>query len=358
MSRFDSKAISEIAPYVAGEQPKDMKYIKLNTNENPYPPSPKVEKAIKNFDYSSMRLYPDPDASVLKAAISKAENVDAENVFCSNSSDEILAMVFMAFFGGGKEVAFPDVTYSFYPVWCDVFGAKAKIVPLKSDWSIDFEKFPTDCGGIVVCNPNAPTGIAVKKERIERVAAENRNTLIVCDEAYIDFGGESSVELTKNYDNIIVVKTLSKSRSLAGARVGYAIANADLIKTLEKTKNSFNSYTLDRFTIEIAAAAVEDEQYFENCRKKVIGTRNRAVEELRNIGFDALDSSANFIFVSPLKTKVSAKDLYSQLKSHGILVRYWDKPRISDWLRISVGTDAEMKALIDAVKEIIKAKRP
>jgi histidinol-phosphate aminotransferase len=299
-----------------------------------------------------LRLYPDPDVSILKAAISKAESVNAENVFCSNSSDEILAMVFMAFFSGGKKVVFPDVTYSFYPVWCEVFDAKSKIIPLKSDWSIDFEKFPTDCGGIVICNPNAPTGIAAKREQIEKTAAKNKNSLVVCDEAYIDFGGESSVELTKNYDNILVVKTLSKSRSLAGARVGYAIGNADLIKTLEKMKNSFNSYTLDRFSIEIATAAVEDTEYFENCCKKVIGTRNWAVEEMRKIGFEVLDSSANFIFVSP--TKIGAKDLYSKLKSRGILVRYWDKPRISDWLRISIGTDSEMKTLIDAIKEIIE----
>jgi histidinol-phosphate aminotransferase len=328
-----------------------MKYIKLNTNENPYPPSPKVEQAIKNFDYSSMRLYPDPDACILKAAISRAERVNIENIFCSNSSDEILAMVFMAFFSGGKAVAFPDVTYSFYPVWCGVFGAKPKIVPLKPDWNIDFENFPNDCGGIVICNPNAPTSIAVKRERIERTAAENKNSLIVCDEAYIDFGGESSAELTKNFDNVIVVKTLSKSRSLAGARVGYAIGNAELIKTLEKMKNSFNSYTLDRFSIEVAAATIEDVEYFENCCKKVIGTRERAIEGLRDIGFEALDSSANFIFVSP--PKISAGDLYSKLKSHGILVRHWNKPRISNWLRISIGTDSEMKTLIDTIKKII-----
>ena len=350
MSRFDGKMIIGIEPYTAGEQPKDMKYVKLNTNENPYPPSPKVENIIKKFDYSTLRLYPDPDASVLKRAISEYECVNHENIFCGNSSDEILAMAFMAFFSG-KEIIFPDVTYSFYPVWCNIFGAKPKIIPLKPDWTIDTEKFDANFGAALICNPNAPTGIALKKSKIEELVRKNPNSLIVCDEAYIDFGGESAIGLSKKYDNILLIKTLSKSHSLAGARVGYAVGNTQLIESLDKVKNSFNSYTLDRLSIEIAAAAIQDIDYFKNVRQKVIGTRNWVSGELRKIGFDVLESSSNFIFVSP--PKISAQNLYLTLKSKGILVRYWNKERISDRLRISIGTDSEMKILIDATKEIL-----
>jgi len=351
MSRFDGKMLDGLVPYVAGEQPKDMKYIKLNTNENPYSPSPKVMRAINDFDVSTLKLYPDTDASELKEAVGEFYEIKEENIFCGNSSDEILAMAFMAFYSG-KEITFPDITYSFYPVWCNIFDIKKQIIPLKNDWTIDFENFPTETDGIVICNPNAPTGIAVKRAQIEEVTRKNPNTLVLCDEAYIDFGGESCIELTREYDNILVVHTLSKSRCLAGARVGFAIGNAELISSLNAIKNSFNSYTLDRLTIKIASAAIKDRDYFENCRQKVIGTRDRAVLLLREIGFEVLDSSANFIFASPPKA-IAAKDLYLKLKEAGILVRYWNKERIGDWIRITVGTDSEMKALIDGIKKII-----
>ncbi|MCL1946032.1 MAG: histidinol-phosphate transaminase [Chitinivibrionia bacterium] len=352
MSKFDSKMLDGLTPYVAGEQPKDMKYIKLNTNENPYSPSPKVAQAINDFDCSSLKLYPDPDASELKDAISEFYEINIENIFCGNSSDEILAMAFMAFFSG-KKIAFPDITYSFYPVWCDIFGVKKQIIPLKNDWTIDFENFAKETDGIVICNPNAPTGIAVKRAKIEEVLQKNPNSLVLCDEAYIDFGGESCIELTNKYDNILVVHTLSKSRCLAGARVGFTVGNADLISSLNAIKNSFNSYTLDRLTIKIASAAIRDKDYFENCRQKVIGTRNIAVLQLRQIGFEVLDSSANFIFASPPKNIISAQNLYKKLKENGVLVRFWNKERISDWVRITVGTDSEMKTLIDEIKKIL-----
>ena len=344
-----------LVPYVAGEQPKDMKYIKLNTNENPYSPSPKVLEAIKNFDYSALKLYPDPEAGELKEAVSEFYGVEQKNVFCGNSSDEILAMAFMAFFTGDKTLIFPDITYSFYPVWCDVFGIKKQIIPLKDDWTFDFENFPKNAGGIVICNPNAPTGIAVKRAQIEDILRKFPDTLILCDEAYIDFGGESCIELTQKHDNILVVHTLSKSRSLAGARVGFAIGNAELISSLDSIKNSFNSYTIDRLSLKTAAAAIKDREYFENCLKKVIGTRNWATQELRKLNFEVLESSANFIFARPTKfisEGMSAQKLYEKLKENGILLRFWNKPRISDWLRITVGTDAEMKALLDEIAKL------
>jgi histidinol-phosphate aminotransferase len=335
------------AEYVAGEQPKDMKYIKLNTNENPYPPSPKIVEIIKNFDCSTLKLYPDPECTELKTAISQYYGVAGENIFCGNSSDEIIAMAFMAFFTG-KTIAFPDITYSFYPVWCDVFGISKKIVPLKNDWTIDCENFPMDCGGLVICNPNAPTGIAMSCAEIEKIVQKHSDSLVLVDEAYIDFGAKTCIKLTEKYENLLVVQTLSKSRCLAGMRVGFAVGNPDLINSLNVVKNSFNSYTIDRLSIVVATAAVNDGEYFENCCKKVIGTRNWVIEELLKLGFETLASSANFIFVRPPKPLTASK-LYSDLKTAGILVRFWNKPKISDWLRISIGTDAEMKALIDKI---------
>ena len=351
MSKFDGKMLSGLVPYAAGEQPKDMKYVKLNTNENPYSPSPKVKDVINNFDYSTLKLYPDPECTELKNAISQFYKVSNDSIFCGNSSDEIIAMVFMAFFSG-KTIAFPDITYSFYPVWCDIFGISKKIIPLKNDWTIDSENFPSDCGGLVICNPNAPTGIAMSCAEIEKIVQKNPNSLVLVDEAYIDFGGESCIKLTEKYDNLLIVQTLSKSRSLAGIRVGYAIGNPDLINSLNVVKNSFNSYTIDRLAIAVAAAAVSDGEYFENCCKKVIGTRNWAAGELKKLGFEILPSSANFIFANPPK-EFSAEKMYLDLKANGVLVRFWNKPKISDWLRISIGTDSEMKILIDKIKEII-----
>ena len=351
MSKFNGKMLDGLVPYTAGEQPKNMKFVKLNTNENPYSPSPKVAEVIANFDYSTLKLYPDPESTELKCAISKFYGVADDKIFCGNSSDEIIAMAFMAFFSG-KTIAFPDITYSFYPVWCDIFGVSKKIIPLKNDWTIDCENFPSDCGGLVICNPNAPTGIAMTRAEMEKILQKHPNALVLCDEAYIDFGGESSIELTGKYDNLLVVHTLSKSRCLAGARVGFAIGNAELIKSLNIVKNSFNSYTIDRLAMKIAVAAIEDREYFENCCKKVIGTRNWVTDELQKSGFEVLPSSANFIFAKPPK-QFSAEKLYSDLKANGVLVRYWNKPKISDRLRISIGTDAEMKVLLDKVREIV-----
>ena len=350
MSKFNGKMLDGLVPYVAGEQPKNMKFVKLNTNENPYSPSPKVAEVIANFDYSTLKLYPDPESTELKNAISKFHGIPDEYIFCGNSSDEIIAMAFMAFFSG-KTVAFPDITYSFYPVWCDIFSVSKKIIPLKNDWTIDSDNFPSDCGGLIICNPNAPTGIAMSRAEIEKILQKHSHSLVLVDEAYIDFGGESCVNLVEKYDNLLVAQTLSKSRSLAGMRVGFAIGNPELINSLNIVKNSFNSYTTDRLAIAVATAAVNDREYFENCCKKVIGTRNWATSELQKLGFEVLPSSANFIFAKPPK-ELSAEKLYSDLKANGVLVRYWNKPKISDWLRISIGTDSEMKILVDKVREI------
>ena len=347
-----SKRAAALTPYTAGEQPKDKKYIMLNTNENPYPPSPEVVRAIRTFDLKQLKLYPDPDAGVLRRAVADYEGVKEENVFLGNGSDEVLSFAFFALFDGN--VIFPDITYSFYPVYCDFYGITYTRKPLNGDFAVNVNDYVSaGCGGIVLANPNAPTSVLLEKTQTEKIIASNKCNVIV-DEAYIDFAerGASCVPLTEKYGNLLVVKTFSKSYSLAGIRCGYAVGNKELIAALNAAKNSFNSYPLDGIAQAAAAAAVRDREYFDECREKVISTRESLALRLRSRGFTVLDSSANFLFVSP-PDSISAADFYTRLRENGILVRYWNAPRIDTFLRITVGTDGEAETLLETADKII-----
>lgn len=353
--RFWSGRIRDAVPYVAGEQPKDRKFIKLNTNENPYPPSPKVAKAIAETADERLRLYPDPDNTVLREACSKVFGVPTDHIFCGNGSDEILAFAFQAFFDeagpDASPVVFPDITYSFYEVYASYFRVPVKLSPLKEDFSICLEDFKGDNGGVVLANPNAPTGQALPLAQIREVVEANPDRVVLVDEAYGDFGGESALSLVEECPNLLVVHTLSKSRSLAGLRVGLAFGNPDLIAALCCVRDSINSYTVDRLAQAAAAAAVLDTEWFSECREKVMITREWTAKELTKLGFRVIPSSANFLFVC--HPERDGKELFSALRERGILVRRWDRPRIDQYLRITVGTDAEMESLIKEVKEIL-----
>lgn len=354
--RFWSPDVRELEPYVPGEQPKIQNLLKLNTNENPYPPSPKVVAAVQSVLANSadvLRLYPDPDATALKQAIAKQQQVEVSHVFVGNGSDEVLAHIFKAFFVQDKPILYPDITYSFYPVYSQFFGimAKTKIVPLNDDFEIVVDDYKQPNGGIIITNPNAPTSIALGLSAIEEILQANPDSVVVIDEAYVDFGAQSAVSLVKKYDNLVVCQTTSKSRSLAGLRVGFAIAQPHLIAALEAVKNSFNSYPIDRFAIVAAVASFEDQAYFEEQCQKVITSREKLVFNLEKIGFKVLPSKANFIFATfPSK---DAGELAKALREYGIIVRYFNKPRINQFLRITVGTDAENQRLVDTLKQEI-----
>ena len=352
MSKYWSELLSRLTPYEAGEQPQDQTYIKLNTNENPYPPSPKALERIKVLASAELRLYPDPEARELKAAIAEYYKVTAENIFVGNGSDEVLAHTFQAFFIGDRPLFYPDITYSFYPVYCDLYGITPQTVALTEGFEIDLDAYPTDKGGIIFPNPNAPTGRYLETDNIEALLKRNSETVVVVDEAYIDFGGESCIPLIKKYPNLLVVQTFSKSRSLAGLRVGFAIGDAELIRGLDTVKDSFNSYPLDRLAIGAAIEAVKDKAHFEECCKKVIETREWTEEKLKKLGFDIIPSRANFLMVQHKGEE--AKRLYKELKKAGVLVRYFAKPKINNCLRITIGTDEEMKTFIDRLKVILK----
>lgn len=350
MKEFWSKRILDAVPYTPGEQPKDRKFIKLNTNECPYPPSPKALEAIKAAADSSLRLYPDPECLALRQAIAKREGLTPEQVFCSNGSDEVLAFAFQAFFDPDREVVFPKITYSFYPVYTDYFGLKRREVPMNPDFSDPVDLLCGQNGGVVLCNPNAPTGIAVGLDVVEKLLQANPDVVVIVDEAYVDFGADSAVGLIGRYPNLLVIQTASKSRALAGLRVGWAMGNENLIRGLCCVRDSINSYTLDRAALAGAAAAVEDEDYFQQIRKKVMDTRERSAKALKEIGFTVLPSQANFLFVShPART---GRELLDGLRERGILVRWWANPIIENWLRITVGTDQEMEALASALREL------
>lgn len=351
MKKLWSKRIQELEAYVPGEQPKDKKYIKLNTNENPYPPSPKAIAAMREAVGDDMRLYPDPECSAVTAAIAARFGVAKEQVFVGNGSDEVLAMCFPAFFDTDSTILFPDITYSFYPVYAELYQVPYDTVALADDFTIPTEAFLRPNGGIIIANPNAPTGIALPLEAIERIAAGNPGSVVIVDEAYVDFGGETALPLIDKYPNVLVVRTTSKAYSLAGLRVGWAMGDKNLIAALDTVKNSINSYTLDRVAIAGGAAAIADEEYFKSCCEKVIATRERSIAALKALGFTCLPSSANFIFAAHAKT--GAEEIFKKLRERGVLVRYFKKPRISEFLRISVGTDEEMDALIAALGEII-----
>lgn len=343
--------VRKVEPYVPGEQPKH-KVIKLNTNENPYPPSPKVQKIIDEFDAQQLRLYPDPEVSELIAAIAKNKGLDKEQVFVGVGSDDVLAMSFLTFFGSEQPILFPDITYSFYDVWAELFRIPYEQIPLQEDFRICVDDYKRKNGGIVIPNPNAPTGIAESLDAIEEIIAANPDSVVIIDEAYVDFGTKSAQELLTTYENLLVVQTFSKSRSLAGSRIGYAMGSKKLIAYLNDCKYSFNSYTMDRLTIQVGKASMEDEPYFTEQVRRIIDTREWAKEQLKKLGFDFPDSKANFIFARHKQR--AAEDIFVALKQRNIYVRYFKKPRIDNYLRITIGTKEEMEQLMNALQEILQ----
>lgn len=349
--KYWSDRIQTLVPYTPGEQPKDRVFIKLNTNENPYAPSPKVLQAISEATDSTLRLYPDPEATQLRGAIATHYGLKPEQVFCGNGSDEVLGLIFYAFFTPGKKVVFPDITYSFYPVYAELFHLDYEEIPLNEDFSLPVEQYMGGNGGAVICNPNAPTGKPLPLETIREIIQANPDTVVVVDEAYVDFGAQSAVSLIDQYPNLVVVHTMSKARSLAGMRIGYAMGHPDLIAAINCVKNSFNSYPLDRLALAAGVAAVEDVDYFKASCQKVMDTRERATARLREMGFLVHDSNSNFIFAT--HPKQSGKELQQGLRDRGILVRWFNKARIDQYLRISIGTDEEMDALCAACQDIL-----
>lgn len=343
--------VRKVVPYTPGEQPQVTDVVKLNTNENPYPPSHSVRAILEDFEYGRMRLYPDPDSSVLVDAIAKRYNVKSSQVFAGVGSDDVLAIAFMTFFGSEKPVIFPNITYSFYDVWADVYRIPYKQIPLNSDFTINREDYLTENGGIVIANPNAPTGVMETIENIEYIVKNNPDSVVIIDEAYVDFGGESCLPLVEKYENLLVVQTYSKSRSMAGMRIGFAIGSEKLIKYMNDVKFSINSYTMNPITQLCGAASMADEEYFRETVDKIIATRERSKSRLTELGFVFPDSKTNFIFASPKKK--SAQYIFEELKKRNIFVRYWNKPVICDYLRISIGTDEEMDRLFNALEEII-----
>ncbi|MFO7636287.1 MAG: histidinol-phosphate transaminase [Clostridia bacterium] len=350
MANLLSDKARALRPYVPGEQPKDKNLIKLNTNESPYPPSPKVRVALSEGNMDELRLYPDPDCTELKKAVSRFVDIPVENIFIGNGSDEILAFAFAAFYWN-KQVVFPEITYSFYPVYCDLFDIAMETVPMQGD-KVRLEKF-IGCGkGVVLANPNAPTGEYIPVRGIEEVVKSNPDHVVLVDEAYIDFGGESCAGLTRNHDNLLVVQTLSKSRALAGLRVGFAFGDKTLISGLEMVKNSFNSYTVNRLSQQAAIAAMGDAAYNRKIQKWIMDTRDKTQKKLQSLGFHVTESMANFIFARHPDMK--GMELYSRLREAGILVRHFDRPGIEDHIRITVGTGEDMERLLAALGKIIE----
>jgi len=349
MSKFLKEHLQKLEAYTPGEQPQDKKYIKLNTNESPFPPSEGVIKAVNSDEVKDLRLYCDPECKKLRNAVAELYGVNAENVFLSNGSDDILNFAFMAY--GHNGAAFPDITYGFYPVFAELYGIDTEIIPLKEDFTIDTKAFWSKNKLIVIANPNAPTGIELPLSQIEEIIVKNPDSVVLVDEAYVDFGGNSAVRLTEKYSNLLVCGTFSKSRSLAGARLGFAIAEKQLISDLEKIKYSTNPYNINRLT-QIAGlwAIKENDYYVSNC-KKIIENREFTAIELEGLGFEILPSKANFIFAK--SNKISGEDLYLRLKEKGVLVRHFKNERIKEYNRITIGSREEMEAFIAAVKEIL-----
>ncbi|MDI1363015.1 histidinol-phosphate transaminase [Methylotenera sp.] len=352
MSKFWSDVIHKLTPYVPGEQPKLDNLVKLNTNENPYGPSPKVIAALKLEAADSLRLYPDPNSDALKAAIAEVHHLQAKQVFVGNGSDEVLAHVFQALLKHSRPLLFPDITYSFYPVYCGLYDIEYQTIPLAEDFSINIDDYDQPNGGIIFPNPNAPTGIPLSLATIEKLLQKNTQSVVVIDEAYVDFGTESAVSLINTYPNLLVTHTLSKARSLAGLRVGYSLGHPDLIEALIRVKDSFNSYPIDRFASAGAIAAMQDTAYFEETCSKVIATREALINDLTQLGFDVLPSGANFIFAKH-QVKEGA-ELTALLRQKNIIVRHFKSPsRIAPYLRITIGTEAQSKALIGTLTELL-----
>ena len=344
--------IRKVEPYVPGEQPKDSGVIKLNTNENPYPPAPEVRKAVESTDIDKLRLYPDPDVTELVSAIADYYGMEKNQVFVGVGSDDVLSMCFLTFFNGSKPVLFPNISYSFYSVWADLYRIPYEKQALDKEFNITASDYYKENGGVIFPNPNAPTGLYMGLDTVRDIIEHNRDVVVIVDEAYIDFGGESALPLIDKYDNVIVVQTFSKSRSLAGSRIGFAISNPTLIKYLNDVKYSFNSYTMDRITIALGTASIRDRAYFEQTTEKIIKTREWTKEQLRALGFVFGDSKSNFIFA--MHPDVSGVELFEALKKNDIYVRHFGKPaRINEYLRITIGTDEQMHKLIDFLKKYL-----
>ena len=343
--------VRKVVPYVPGEQPKAEKLIKLNTNECPYPPSPKVMEALQKLSANEMRLYPDPAVSELRQALADYYKVKVEQVFVGVGSDDVIANAFMTFFNSEKPILFPDITYSFYDVWAELFGIPYERIALTEDFRIDPKDYKKENGGIIFPNPNAPTGILEDLSLIEEILEANRDVVVMVDEAYIDFGGESALPLLEKYDNLLVIQTFSKSRAMAGMRIGFAIGNETMIQYLNDVKFSFNSYTMNQTSMAMGVACVKDDEYFKDIVGKVIATRERVKKELKELGFSFPDSMSNFIFAT--HESVPVAELFEVCKKENIFVRYFKKPRIDNYLRISIGTDEEMDELIRVIKKYL-----
>lgn len=341
-----------VEPYQAGEQPKIMNLIKLNTNENPYDPGSKVKTAIQEFDATTLPLYPNPDADELRQTIAKYHGLDEKQVFLGNGSDEVLALTFLTCFNGKDPILFPDISYSFYPVYCELYGMSYQMQPLNDRFEIVKEDYYQNNSGIIFPNPNAPTGVLVSLDFIEDILKHNQESIVVIDEAYIDFGGTSAVSLLNQYDNLLIIQTFSKFRSLAGIRLGVALGNEELISKLYDVKNSFNSYPIDRLAQVIGKASMNDSDYIKENALKIIETREYTKKELKALGFVMPESYANFIFVK--HQDYDANELFLKLREQGILVRYFNKPRIDQYLRITIGTQKQMERLITVIRDILK----
>ena len=354
MSRYWSAIVQGLTPYVPGEQPKQTDLVKLNTNENPYGPSPRVLDAIRAATGDSLRLYPDPNGDALRQAIAdfhRGDGIHPDQVFLGNGSDEVLAHVFLALLKHERPLLFPDISYSFYPVYAGLYGIDHRSVPLGGDFRVRVDDYFVANGGIILPNPNAPTGVALPLAEIERLVAGNAGSPVVIDEAYVDFGGDSAVALIDRHPNLLVVQTLSKSRSLAGLRIGYALGQVDLIEALNRVKNSFNSYPLDRLAIAGATAAIEDREWFERTRQAVMKSRKQLIGQLAELGFEVLPSLANFVFAR--HPRHDGGELAKALRARSIIVRHFKLPRIDQFLRITVGTDEQCAALVSALREIV-----
>jgi len=350
MSKYWTDLVHQLDPYVPGEQPRDEQIIKLNTNENPYPPSAHVATAIQAYPNDSLRLYPDPESTALKKALATYHDLDASQVFIGNGSDEVLAHSFQTFFKNQYPILFADISYSFYPVYCALYTIDYRTVALDDAFCVDPTSYRQPNGGIILPNPNAPTGIAMTLNTIRELLDHN-DSLVIIDEAYVDFGADSAIELIADYPNLLIIRTFSKSRSLAGLRLGYALGQSELIDGLDRVKNSFNSYPIGRLTSVAAMASLSDENYFQQCKNRIIETRTWLQEELLDLGFEVLPSCSNFLFAQHVSRQAS--ELYLELKSAGILVRHFKSARINNFLRISIGSEEECVALISALKQLV-----
>lgn len=350
MSKYWTELVHQLDPYVPGEQPQDAQFIKLNTNENPYSPSPEVAKTIQAYAHDGLRLYPDPESIQLRQALANYHNIDIDQVFVGNGSDEVLAHSFQTFFKHHHPILFPDISYSFYPVYCALYQIDYLKVALDSAFCVNPIDYQHKNGGIIIPNPNAPTGIAISLDSI-RDLLNNSDSIVIIDEAYVDFGADSAIELIADHPNLLVIRTFSKSRGLAGLRLGYALGQPELIEGLNRVKNSFNSYPIGSLDSAVAIASLNDESYFQQCRQRIIDTRTRLYDNLVQLGFEVLPSSSNFLFVR--HESHQASNLYLELKNLGILVRHFKSARIENYLRVSIGSDEECTALVDALKSIL-----